>query len=214
MGPQGITGTSGESPEARIEVSKSVLTMTEPLEISGSGFNAGEPVAILLAIDANLQPVIGGGRGAQVSANAAGAFSIAFDEIGGNSAIQGRAPGQRAIVAQGVDGSRASIPVVIVKSPAGPPGVSSSMFVNPAAPGSDTVITGAGFNAGEFVTVSAVGISAGQDRILIGGEVNDFGAFQFELTIVEDMPPGVFSLKAIGDRGSEATAPLVVLGDK
>ena len=62
--------------------------------------------------------------------------------------------------------------------------------------------------------MSAVGLSDGDDRILVGGEANAFGAFQFELTIVGDMPVGVFTLKAIGDKGSEASAPLVVTGDK
>jgi hypothetical protein len=89
------------------------------------------------------------------------------------------------------------------------------MFANAAEPGNNTVITGAGFRAGEFLTISAVGVaSGGQDRIIIGGESSDFGSFQFEVMVPAEMPPGVFTLKAVGDQGSEATAPLVVIGDK
>ena len=67
IGPAGPAGTDGVSPDARIDVNKTVLSMNESLVVSGSGFKPGEPVALLLAIDNTLQPVIGGGRGAQVN---------------------------------------------------------------------------------------------------------------------------------------------------
>lgn len=210
-GPPGPQGPAGVSPEARIEISKTTLTMNEEVELWGSGFRPGEPVVILLQIDQTLQRAFGGERGAQVTANAAGAFNISFDAIGGAEATQARAPGQRSVVAQGADGSRASVPVVIVTAPRNPSPF-AGLFANATESGGDTIVTGSGFRASEFVTVSALAVSAGQDRILVGGPVNEFGAFQMEATV--NLEPGVYSLVAVGDQGSEAAAALVVTGDK
>lgn len=206
-GSQGPAGIDGVSPEARIDVNKSVLSMTESLDVSGSGFGVGEPITLTLEISGTTSRIIGGGS-KQVTANAAGAFMASFDEIGGNSRTQEQGVGQRSILAVGDDGSRASVPVQIVSSDRGEESTSASMYANAAAAGGDTVISGAGFKAGEFVTVS-IG-----DRILVGGQANDSGAFQLELTISEDMPASVSTLTAVGDAGTVATAPLVVTGDK
>jgi hypothetical protein len=191
--------------------------MDEPIVITGSGFRPGEPIALLLLIDQNLQPYVGGGRGSGLTANAAGAFRESFVSISGEGtfkvtdATKSRAPGQRAIVAEGQDGSRASVPVTIVTA-ARNPSPFANIFANATASGGDTVVSGSGFRPNEFVTVSAMAVSAGQDRILVGGPVNEFGAFQMEATIKLD--PGVYSLVALGDQGSQTSAALVVTGDK
>jgi hypothetical protein len=185
--------------------------MTEPLEIWGSGFNPGEPVVLLVVIDQNLSRIIGGGNGAQATANASGAFRMSFDAIGGNAATLERAPGLRSLIAQGADGSKASVPVTIVTSPMNPSPY-AGLWVNVTESGGDTIITGSGFRAGEFVTVSAVGVSAGEDRILAGGAANDSGAFQMEATI--NLEPGVYTAVARGDQETMASAALVVTGDK
>jgi hypothetical protein len=185
--------------------------MTDGFEVWGSGFLPGEPVVLLLVIDQNLSRIIGGSTGAQVTANAAGAFRVAFDGIGGGAATVERAPGYRSLVAQGADGSKASSPVLIVATPHDPSPY-ATLFANVTTSGGDTIITGAGFRANEFVTVSAMAVSAGADRILAGGATNEFGAFQLEATI--DLDPGVYSVVANGDMGTQASAALVVTGDK
>jgi len=195
-GPVGLTG-QGISPEAAIT-------------IRGSGFRPGEPVVLLLQVNNSLQVIIGGGRGAQVTANAAGVFEASFDAIGGATGTQRLAIGPlRAIVASGVDGSRASLPVAIVESPSPASSISSSLVASSVESGGTTSILGGGFQPDEFVTVSAVAASSGGlDRILVGGQANASGAFQFSIAI--DLEEGVYTLRAAGDQNSEATAALVV----
>ena len=72
---------------------------------------------------------------------------------------------------------------------------------------------GAGCVPGERVSTSAVAASAGGDAILIGADVNDSGAF----AVVASNNPlgvGIFTLRAVGDMGSTATAPLVIVEEK
>ena len=189
-------------------VSMHMLSMAEPFEVWGSGFKPGEPVVIQLRIDETLSPIIGGGRGAQTSANAGGAFAMSFDFISQDPDTQSRAGGMATVFAQGSDGSRASAPVMIIDAPAGVTTPSSSLAANPVEPNESTTIWGAGFMPGEFVSVLAVGASAGADRIVAGGEANDSGAFSVEATI--NLEVGVYTLMAVGSGGSEATAPLLV----
>jgi len=79
-----------------------------------------------------------------------------------------------------------------------------------------TTITGAGFKANEFVTVLGLGVGDdGGDRVIAGYSKAHSGAFQISDVSVKGpegtgLPAGVYSLKAIGSDGSEATAPLVV----
>lgn len=87
--------------------------------------------------------------------------------------------------------------------------VSSSLAVGEVEPGADATIVGAGFGADEFVSVAVVGAGAsGGDIILTGGQANGSGAFS--LTAAISLDEGVYSLRATGADGSEATAPLVV----
>ena len=215
-------GRDGVSPEARIEVSQAVLSLDEPLTIRGSGFKPGEPVAILLIIDENLSPLVGvsreearerertGSVQAQVTASSAGTFVAEFDHIGTGyePATRERALGEKAIAANGDSGSKASVPVTIVSEPQGPPSASTSLTVDPVATGSNTSIWGAGFKPNESVTISVTGAANGQDLIVADGAANDFGAFAMSATIT--LEPDIYTLKAVGDRGSEATAPLLV----
>ena len=75
-------------------------------------------------------------------------------------------------------------------------------------PGSDTTIWGAGFKSNEVVEIVAVGVLAGEDRIIVGGQANEFGAFQMLANI--DLDIGIYTLRAIGDEESEATAAMLV----
>ena len=82
-GPPGPPGPAAASPAASIALSKSVLSLaSDPVTISGSGFMPGESVQLELVIDQQRSIIAGGGRTAQVQANASGAFSISLDEIG------------------------------------------------------------------------------------------------------------------------------------
>lgn len=215
-GPQGIAGAPGEgiSPEAAIIVDKAVLTMNEPLVIRGSGFLPGEPLTLMLQINSAPALIIGGGTGAQVTANAAGVFEARFDAIGGGSQTQSRAIGSlRAIVASGADGSRASFPVAIVETPSPAASISSSMLASAVESGGTTTISGAGFHPDEVVLITAVGAaSSGLDKILTSSQANASGAFQFNIAI--DLEDGVYTLRASGDMNSEATAVLQVGGIK
>ncbi|MED5428480.1 MAG: collagen-like protein [Chloroflexota bacterium] len=208
QGPAGVAGADAVAPEGSITVSKSKITMSEGFSVSGSGFNANEPVVLQLRIDSSLSPIIGGGRGSQVTANGAGAFEVSFDFVSEKAAIVSRAGGPSTVFAQGATGSRASAPITIVSasSPAGT--VSASLAATPAETGGTSVVYGAGFAAGEMVSIIGVGAADGVDKILAGGEANASGAFQID--VKADLDAGLYTLTARGSSNSEATAPLLV----
>jgi hypothetical protein len=208
QGPDGAPGADAVSPEAALAVSKGVLTMTEPFSVWGSGFLPGESVVLQIKIDQTLSPIIGGERGAQTSANASGSFAVSFDGISDDSATQERAGGISTIFAEGEDGSVASVPVMIVGS-LKVTSPSTSLAVKPIEPEGITTIWGAGFMADESISIIAVGVSpGGGDRVIAGGQANASGAFSIDIGI--SMEVGVYTIKAVGSGGSEATAPLLV----
>ena len=208
QGPAGSDGSDAVAPEGNIAVSKSKITMSEEFSVSGSGFQPNEPVVIQLRIDAALSPIIGGGRGSQVNANGAGAFEVSFDFVSEKGAIISRAGGPSTVFAQGGAGSKASAPITIVSasSPAGT--VSASLAATPAETGGTSIVYGAGFEAGEMVSIIAIGAADGVDKIMAGGEANASGAFQIDLKAALDA--GLYTLAAKGSSNSEATAPLLV----
>ena len=208
QGPAGPGGADAVAPEGNITVSKSKITMSEGFSVSGSGFNANEPVVLQLRIDSTLSPIIGGGRGSQVTANGAGAFEVSFDFVSEKAAVVSRAGGPSTVFAQGSRGSKASAPITIVSasSPAGT--VSASLAATPAETGGTSVVYGAGFAAGEMVSIIGVGAADGVDKILAGGEANASGAFQID--VKADLDAGLYTLTARGSSNSEATAPLLV----
>ena len=128
QGLQGPPGLDGVSPQAAITVSKNTLaTADDPFSIWGSGFLPGEPITLTLQVGQDAEIVLGGAAGAQVTANGVGAFSASFDEVGGSDSSQSRAVGQRGFLATGADGSKASAPVKIVRSPVPDTSVDSSL---------------------------------------------------------------------------------------
>ena len=231
QGPPGPPGPDAVPPEAAIMVSAGVLSVDEPLTVAGAAFRPGEPVTLVLSIDEVVQYVIGGRTARQPTANAAGAFHVTFDSIRGDGerAALERAPGFRSILAVGDDGSRASFPVIITSAPAPATSALSSLTataeteLNGETNGLDTTITamGAGFVPGEGVTITILSLFDGADKILVGGTVNDSGAFKVSSTLLGPSPaegadpempiaPGVYTVLAEGSSGSEATGPLVV----
>jgi len=190
----------------------SIGTADDSFTVWGSGFIPGEPVVLLLQVDQNLQIILGGSRGPQITANGAGAFSMSFDALGGSSASLERAPGFRTLAANGVNGSRASAPVLIVDGVPDQTSGATSLAAAATAVGDPIRIWGAGFVAGERVALVAVAASAGEDAVLIGASVNDSGAF--EVISSNSLGVGIFTLWATGDMGSEATAPLLIVEEK
>ena len=214
QGAQGAQGLSGVSPQAAIVVSKNTLaTSDDAFAIWGSGFLPGEPVTLTLQVGQDEQIVLGGATGAQVTANGVGAFSASYDEVGGSDSSQAQAVGQRGFLASGADGSMASAPVKIVRSAVPEMSVDSSLSVAATAVGNPIMIWGAGFEAGEAVTVIAIAAAqGGNDRILVGGNANDSGAFSLEAP--NPVATGVYSLQAVGNMGSSASGVLVVVEEK
>ncbi len=201
QGPPGANGIDGVSPQASIHVSKmSVAATGDPFVVSGSGFIPGEPIELAMEISPDEHFHIEGG---EIQANAAGAFSVALAEIG-----ETNASGYVTLLAEGEDGSLASSPVRLVSSPVSVTVVDSSLSVKPATAGDDFTVMGAGFMPGEAATVSVVGIAGGSDRILVGATANDSGAFMVDAP--NPLDEGVYTLKAVGSRGSSATAALMI----
>lgn len=200
QGPQGPAGIDGVSPQALIVLSKSVVAGSgDPFAVSGSGFIPGEPVQLSLMIDPNDSVMLGD----EVQANASGAFSVAVADAGASDAS-----GYLSVMAEGADGSLASAPVRIVSSAVNVTAVDSSLSTDVTPAGEAATVSGAGFVAGEAVTLSVVGVAGGSDRILVGANANDSGAFMVDAP--NPLEAGVYTLRAIGSKGSSATTPLVV----
>ena len=213
-GPAGSDGAPAVSPEAAIELSKSTIsTAGDPVTVRGSGFLPGEPVTLQLRVDDNLSIIVSSARGAQVQANEAGAFSISFDEIGGAPASQARAMGSRTFYAEGSDGSRASTPVTVVSSPEPMTSVDTSLLASATVVGESIMVWGAGFMPDEVVSLIAVGAAEGGGNRIFGGvTANVSGAFAVDAA--NPLGEGVYTLKATGNMGSTATAPLVIVAEK
>ncbi len=184
----------------------------DPFSVMGSGFGPGESVTLLLLLDPDRQIILGGARGAQIRANESGAFSTSFDEIGGDASSLSSAIGIRTLVASGLDGARATVPVEVVQRGMPATSVSTSLAAAATVVGENIKIWGAGFAADESVTVVAVAASSGADRILVGTDANSSGAFMVESS--NSLAVGVYTVRADGDMGSTATAPLVIVEEK
>ena len=189
--------------------SKSVMTMSEPFTVTGSGFRPNEPITVQLVIGELASPIVEGAFGSQVTANAAGAFSASFEFVSEKDSVIEQAPGDRTLLATGPrgDGSTASTPVKIVRNPRS---TSVSLASGVVEPAGDATFVGAGFAADEIVIIVAVGAGPnGVDVQLVGDKANSFGAFSLMATI--DLAEGQYTVRAIGANGSEATAALVVV---
>ena len=189
-----------------IVLSKDTLAAAgDSFAVGGSGFNPGEPVVVSLIVDPDTSIVPEGGD--QIQANASGAFSVAFDEVGGSGAS-----GYLTFLAEGEDGSLASALVRIVSSPVATTAVDTSLAADVVLVGESARVLGAGFVPGEAVTLSAVGVAGGSDRILVGANANDSGAFMVDAP--NPLEVGVYTLRAVGSKGSSATTALLVVESK
>ena len=199
QGPPGANGIDGVSPQAAVSLSKSsIAAVGDPFIVTGSGFIPGEPIELALDVSPGNHVHLEGG---EVTANASGAFRVGIAEIGATDAS-----GVLTFLAEGADGSLASTPVRIISSPMNVTAVDSSLSADNTPPGEEITVLGAGFMAGEAVTISVVGVAGGSDRILIGANANDSGAFN--VVAPNPLELGVYTLRAVGSKGSSATAPL------
>ena len=219
-GPAGPTGEDAAQSEAGISLVSQEVTLNEPLEVWGSGFRPGESITIQLEIDQFLQPVIG-----DTAAGTGGAFRALFTRIGADDRVASRIVlgNVYTLIAVGGDGSRASVPVMIVPerpptptptpsptpTPVPPaPSPSTSLVAAKTISGAETIVWGSGFRPFENVVLSVVG---GPD-ILVARQANASGALTVEVFI--DLDPGIYTMLATGDMGSEATAPLLIVVEK
>lgn len=178
----------------------SVAAAGDPVIVTGSGFIPGEPIELALDLSPGNHIHIEGG---EVTANASGAFRVGLEELGA-----GDASGVLTFLAEGEDGSLASTPVRIVSSPVNVTAVDSSLSVNATRAEMDFTVLGAGFMPGEAVTISVVGVAGGSDRILVGSNANESGAFMADAP--NPLEEGVYSLRAVGSMGSMATTPILI----
>lgn len=224
-GPPGPAGSDGVSPQAAVAVDSDLISIDGSLTIDGSGFRPNEPVALLLVVDQNLQPFIGGGTRAQTQANSGGNFTFTVDSIGaafrgntGSRVLEASNGGTNSlsVFASGADGSRASVPLRVVGSGGIASAPSIAMSSNVVETGGSVTIMVAGFMPGEFVTVVASGASGGDDRVLVGGSANGFGALSLEAAITLD--PDVYTIEAmgqpVGGMQASVTSPLSVVEEK
>ena len=150
--------------------------------------------------------IAGGAVGTKFTAQPNGSFTANLNEIGGGGKVT---PGPQTLLAVGSLGSRASTPIIIVSDPVPVTSPSSSLVANPVEPGGETTIWGAGFKPNEWVLLSAAEVAPGVNKGLKGVPANASGAFSIVVDKV-DLAEGLYSLWAIGDKGSQATAPLLV----
>ena len=224
-GPPGPAGSDGVSPQAALKVDSDLISIDGSLTIDGSGFRPNEPVALLLVVDQNLQPFIGGGTRAQTQANSGGNFTFTVDSVGaafrgntGSRVLDASNGGTNSlsVFASGADGSRASVPLRVVGSGGIASAPSMAMSSNVVETGGSVTIMVAGFMPGEFVTVVASGASGGDDRVLVGGSANGFGALSLEAPITLD--PDVYTIEAmgqpVGGMQASVTSPLSVVEEK
>jgi len=221
-GPAGVAGVDGTvgvggagSAQAEIVLSKDSVGVHGALGVTGSGFKANEPVAILLVVDDNLEPFVGGGRRAQVTADAGGNFKFSSADIGAEfkaptlariTALSSNGSNPFAVLASGSDGSKASAPISVVDvGSGGTPSIALDRTV--VATGGNITVLLAGWAAGESVTVSVAGSP------VAGGTANDFGALSLTATI--DQEADVYSVNASGSASaSTASAPITVVTTK
>lgn len=224
-GPPGPAGVDGVSPQAAISVDADIVAVDGSLTVDGSGFRPNEPVALLLVVDQNLQPFIGGGSRAQTQANSGGNFTFSVDSIGaafrgntGARVLEASNGGSNSlsIYASGADGSRASVPIRVIGSGGIASAPSMAMSSNVVEIDGSVTIMVAGFMPGEFITIVASGASGGDDRVLVGGSANDFGALSLDAIIT--LEPDVYTVEAmgqpVGGMQASVTAPLSVVEEK
>ena len=206
-----------------------LVILDEGLTIRGSGFQPFEPVQVYIDLHDVRDPNLG-----FATANGSGAFELVIVAPLGDIAGIDRtrdtllALDVATVMARGADGSIATIPahirderpINVIRGRPPPPIVDASLFASCAIIGEEATVWGSGSKPGEpmnlyLVTGSSTEGAPIQSRV--GSAVaNDSGAFKATIEIEEsigdsEIEPGLFALKSAGIRGTQATAPLIVV---
>ena len=172
-------------------------------------------LALLLAIFAIILLACEGDAGAAGSQGPGGPQGV--QGIQGSQGIRGPQGIQGPPGGPGSAGPRGEAGPPGIPGPEGPPGadavtagvnVGASLVVTSVASGGTATIWGAGFEPNESFAIVAAAAADGADVIIVGYKANAFGAFSITATI--GMDDGIYTLKAVGNDGTEASAPLLV----
>jgi hypothetical protein len=91
------------------------------------------------------------------------------------------------------------------------PSAAASLVITPVSGQAASAITilGSGFNPGEkieiIMVVDGISVELGEEPMI--KEANETGAFKAKSGIPRNAKPGVYSVKATGDKGTVAVAP-------
>jgi hypothetical protein len=230
-------------------VDRPTMYLDQGLMIAGSGFMPFEPVVVSIDLG-TLQYYDGGSKYlypptlGETDSNGGGAWTLKVDgPINGLRSVIGGGSGGLSnmdrlleagvvtILAEGLDGSKASWPVaVMAETPVvdviAPPSIGTSLIVAaPVVQGGNVTVYGAGLQSKEAVSIVVIkGIGKGADYG-VKGSVEASGVFErqglgttvseetgaFMMSIPANLDPGIYTLEVVGVEGSFATAPLIVL---
>ena len=226
-GPQ---GPPGNSPRAALTISSdNYVFLNQSLTLRGSGYQSFEPVQVYIDLEGGPDPNLG-----FATANGSGAFELVIEghlgDIPGIDRTRDTLLSLDAVtvMARGADGSIATTPAHIrderpigILRPVPPPvTVDATLFASCAIIGNSATVWGAGYKPGEVTNIFLITGSTAEGapiQSLVGSAVaNDRGAFKAIIEIEEsigdsDIGPGLFALRSAGIRGTEATAPLMVV---
>lgn len=209
-GAMGRPGPEGEvtSPHASIMTSARVLYLDKGLQVWGSGFEAAESVSVYIDLDGDIQPVLGFS-----DTGPGGSWTLEvnrLDELRGiaDNGVRLAHGEPLTLVAAGSGGSMASIPVSVstrapINGESDGPAIAASLVAGKLEAGKTLTIYGAGYRPEELVSLEIEGVR------FASSVASDRGAFGEDLVAV--LEPGMYTLIGIGDKGSIASAPLVVL---
>jgi len=194
-------------------VSSPVLYLDEALTIAGSGFPAGESVAVFI-LGTGVPAVFLG----FTDADANGAWVMSWDMLSAK-VVSGNAGALAAadvltISAEGSKGSNATIPVMAIAGSAPTAlSVGASLNLRPpvVAQGGTIAVAGSGYGPREIVNifvisgfVEGVPMRDAFDR----GAASNGGAFSKDVTV--NLEPGVYTIEGFGESDTVATGALVV----
>ena len=226
-GEQGVSGTVGSLLQASIliqtEIRPNLTTLDDSFEVFGSGFNPSENVIVSLQIDDSLQLVL-----SDTVTSLSGAFKILIESIDADARVLSRIKLNEVytITAKGSGGSIANAPLsieanieplIVVAEQENATDVNyeslkddlkASIVATVAVKGTRNSFWGSGFKSNELVSLGIVG----GPEILVARSADAAGTIILEPII--DLSAGVYTAIAIGDAGSIATWPLVVVEEK
>jgi len=226
-GEQGVSGTVSSQLQASIliqtEIRPNLTTLDDSFEVFGSGFNPNENVIVSLQIDDSLQLVL-----SDTVTSLSGAFKILIESIDADARVLSRIKLNEVytITAKGSGGSIANAPLsieseieplIVVAEQENDTDVNyedlkddlkASIVATVAVKGTRNSFWGSGFKSNELVSLGIVG----GPQILVARSADAAGTVILEPII--DLSAGVYTAIAIGDAGSIATWPLVVVEEK